>query len=177
MYQSGKNTHFALAYGAALEKLAQTAHLSLMEMEAGYDLYARRYPEIAFLARDGTKRVQRDGFIVTPFGRKLFIPADSPYAWLNYKIQGMAAEIIKRGQVNSLWYLQKFWSGVKPVMTIHDEIIYQVPLSIANDSKALGELSRGLDTCMTYVPQINVPLEVETKITYSTWDKAEEVSL
>jgi len=178
LYMSGKNTHFALGYGAAIEKMAATAHLNYAEMEAGYNLYARRYPEIANLVRTGIKQVQKDGYITTPFGRRLYIPADVPYAWLNYMIQGMAAEIIKRGQTNSMWYLKKFWGlRIKPVMTIHDEIIFQIPLSIAKDTKALTELSRGLDECMTYVPQINVPLEVESKITFTTWDKAEEIVL
>lgn len=176
LYNGGKNGHFALCYGAALGKVASTINLTVTEARQGWDVYRNMFPEIAFLVRNGIDKVKDTGFIITPFGRTLWIPKDKIYGWLNYFIQGTAAGILKRAQVNIDKYLNTIWkdSGIQLVLPIHDELLISYPRNMLKYKKIiLPEISR----LMINIPEIKVPLEVEWKVTTSTWDQAKGMSL
>jgi DNA polymerase-1 len=101
-----KNGHFALGYGAGLPKISATIQMSMSRLRPGYELYKRRHPNIVDLINIISSKVKQDGYIRTPFGRKLYRPVDEAYTGLNYLIQGTAAGILKRAQVRVDKYLK-----------------------------------------------------------------------
>ena len=174
LYSTAKNGHFCLAYGGGLDAFAFTLMLTISKARPGFESYKFKFPEIANLISDGIRAVKdNDGFITTAFGRKLQIPHEEIYAWLNYFIQGTAAGIIKRGQIQVEKWLQKHWPEVKLVLTIHDEIIFELPLYL---EKFLPEIMHGISETMIHIEGISVPLEVEFKMTKTNWDEAEDIS-
>ncbi|MDE1896137.1 MAG: DNA polymerase I, partial [Rhodospirillales bacterium] len=104
-----KAINFGIIYGISAFGLARQLGISAGEAKAYIDAYFKRYPEIrAYM--DATKEQARtDGFVLTPFGRRCWvprirdkIPALRAYAErqaINAPLQGGAADIIKRAMV------------------------------------------------------------------------------
>lgn len=175
LYSAGKNGHFCLCYGGSLGKFASALSLEVSAARPGYERYRREFPEIAFLATNGAKVVEETGYVTTPFGRNLYIPHGKSYAWLNYYIQGTAAGIIKRGQVEVAKWLRRVFPEVHQVLTVHDDIMYEC--SVRLWEKRGEQILAGIAKRMVTIPQVKVPLEVEASYTYHSWDKMKEVAL
>lgn len=180
-YDIGKNGHFALGYGAGAPKIAATVALPLPHVKRALLEYGRLFPEIVRLVPSGLERVKRDGYVVTPFGRMLYVPADEVYAWLNYYIQGTAAGILKRGQVQVQDMLDSCGYSrdhlVRMLLPIHDEIIYEIHRELADDPYEMAVLQHRIGVCMTTIDHIAVPLEVEYKMSSTTWEEAKGVEI
>lgn len=174
-YDAGKAGHFALGYGAGPDKIGKVLLLTPEEARAAWDRYAEAFPEIAYLNKTIAKIIRQQGYIVTPFGRKLFVPISKSYAGLNYLIQCTAAMILKRGEIAVDEYLKRYWKGLaKIVLPIHDELI------IAISRKVLSRRDEILWHCgklMTDMPEIDVALDVEWKESPSTWNRAKGINL
>lgn len=170
-----KNTGFCVAYGGSTEKVAVTLGKRVDEIMDGDANYRRRFRRVAGFSRSLIGTVKRQGFIETPFGRRLNIPRDKAYIAANYMIQGTAAGVLKRAQVRIHKLLQGKWRGAaKLVLPIHDEVVFSF------DRKALPqrrEFLRDVREMMIDMPEIRAPLDVEWKFTTTTWDKAKEVRL
>lgn len=171
LYGAGKNGHFCLCYGGGLPKFAETVGMSIEEARHGFDLYTGTFPEIHQCANNGQWVAKKNGYIETPWGRKLQLEYGKPYTWLNYYIQGTAAGIIKRGQVKVAKYLKDNWDNDGfMLLTVHDSIMLEFRESVfmRNQTKIYNDISE----LMTTIPNINVPLEVEWKLSRREWDAA-----
>lgn len=172
---AAKNAHFALSYGASLSKVAVTLGMPVNEAKAGYKNYRSRFPKIAGFTPTIAEVINRDGYIMTPFGRRLYIPADKAYSGSNYLIQGTAAGILKRAQVAVDRYCSKILNDdVRIVIPIHDEIVLEYKKVLWKRKKGI---LRKISRLMTDMPLIRVPLEVEWKMSNTTWDKAKEIDV
>lgn len=165
-----KNLHFALAYGAGVNKLAAMMSMTPAQMKPLFEEYKRRYPRVANFTSDTSKIILTQGYITTPFGRNLHVPADKSYTGSNYLIQGTAAGILKRAQVRVDDYFKCQWSDdVHLVLPIHDELVIESPVChLRHMDQILFDVSRH----MTKIDEIVVPLEVECKKTKTTWHDA-----
>jgi len=174
-YSAAKNGHFALCYGSGIGGLAETLNVPVSQARSAYERYAQEYPKNAYLTRTISKEIQENGYIVTPFGRKLRVPLDKTYMGLNYMIQGTAGGILKRAQVRVDKYLREEWDDrIRLILPIHDELLISYPRDLLSKTDIiLPEIAR----IMTDMEEIKVPLEVEWKMTISTWDKAKEVQI
>ncbi len=177
---AGKNANFAVPYGAGAGKIAKTMGIeqlgiSLDTFMANFKKYQNRWPNIAFFTSTIIKQVRENGYVTTPFGRRLSVPRDKAYSGGNYLIQGTAGGVIKRAQVNVDKYLKKNWlDKIQLILPVHDEIILKFPLSLEKfKPKVIKDISR----IMTTNPEIRVNLDVEWKQTYTNWDAAEEITI
>jgi DNA polymerase-1 len=165
-----KNLHFALAYGAGVNKLAAMLDMTPAQMKPLFEEYKRRYPRIANFTSDTSKVILTQGYITTPFGRNLRVPADKSYTGSNYLIQGTAAGILKRAQVRVDDYFKTRWSDdVHLVLPIHDELVIELPVRYI---RQMDEILYDVGQRMTTIDEIVVPLEVECKKTKTTWHDA-----
>jgi DNA polymerase-1 len=172
---AAKNASFALAYGGAAPKLATVLSLPLDITLRGMEAYRERFPRVAGFTKSLVGEVMERGFIETSFGRKLFIPRDTPYVASNYKIQGTAAGILKRAQVAIDKYLQEEWDDqVRIVIPIHDELIFSYPRILFPQREIILPKIAKL---MTTMPEIRVRLDTEWKLTTTTWADAKEIKL
>jgi DNA polymerase-1 len=166
---AAKNAQFALAYGARLPKIAETLMMSIEMASPGYYAYCKRFPKIAGFTNNMKSQIQTKGFVVTSFGRKLYVRKDKPYSASNYIIQGTAAGILKRAQIRVSEYLKDM--DIHVLLPIHDELIIEYPRSLLPQASIiLPEIER----LMTDMSEIQVPLAVEWKMTTYTWDRAKE---
>lgn len=171
---AGKNSNFAKAYGAALPKIATTLNLTLEETTPGFNEICRRWPKVAYFTNISAQKVIENGGITTAFGRRLNVQRDTAYAGANYDIQGTAAGILKRAQVQVGKYLRKNYPEIRIVLPIHDELIFSFPRVLL---KERNEILKKISQLMTSHSEIKVPLEVEWKKTTTTWDDSSEFKL
>lgn len=173
MYDAGKNGHFCICYNGGLDTFADTVMLPIDQAQIGYEWYEREFPEIFNLAEEGSYKVQRTEQIVTPFGRVLRIPHGKHYVWLNYYIQGTAAGVIKRGIVRVDDYLRRRWAGKAwLVLTVHDSILMVCDAQTFYDNQL--EIYYDISGLMTHIPEVNVKLDVEWKLTEGRWNEAQD---
>lgn len=164
-----KTLNFAIVYGAGPKKLMFSLGLSYEEAKAAIAKFNTRWPGVPKLISVLTETYNERGYIRTIAGRRL--SPDSPHKLLNYRIQGSAAEIMKRAIVN-IYHYQQTNPGIKShmVSVVHDEIIIDAALS------EVGQLHKDIPLLMRTDDEIHkiVPLEVECAISLESWaDKME----
>lgn len=174
-----KAINFGIIYGISAFGLAN--QLGIPREEAG--LYIRRYferfPGIrAYM--DETKAYCREhGYVTTLFGRRCHYPdiaASNPSvrafnerAAINARLQGTAADIIRRAMVRMEPALAKAKLSAKMLLQVHDELVFEVPE---------GELEATLPVVREVMEQASlpavalaVPLKVDARGA-ANWDEA-----
>jgi DNA polymerase-1 len=171
-----KSYDFGIPYGGAFNAVtAGLVGLTQKEKRDADKRYALRWPKVYNFAKDTTKEVEKTGYIYTAFGRKLFVPAGKAYSGANYRIQGTASGILKRSEVRlDKYYREELNDEVRQVLPIHDELGIDYPRKLLKDAPIiLGKTKR----IMTTHPEIKVRLDVEAKITSSSWADARPYNL
>jgi DNA polymerase I len=167
-----KNAQFAIAYGAGLLRVANTLKVSPEKMEAGYYGYCDRFPLVSGFTHAMIRQVESNGYVTTPFGRRLWIRLDKPYSASNYLIQGTGAQILKRGEIRVDDYFKNEWSyDVRCVLPIHDELVFEMPVDLL---KYQDQILYNVSHLMTDMPEIEISLEVEVKKTKVDWASARD---
>jgi DNA polymerase-1 len=125
MRRIAKNTNFAIIYGASPSKINQTSG-----RPGTFDTFVAQFRSAAGFMQQVINDVNRDGFVHTLGGYRLYVPPDEPYKGLNAVIQGTAGEIVKNAMlaVCERGLVDFLLDGSAIVANIHDEIIYQFPL-------------------------------------------------
>jgi DNA polymerase-1 len=148
-------------YGAGLAKLSLTAGVPQSVIKVVDDRMNATYPGMKRFQDEVVNQAYTDGFVTTPFGRKLIIAdRDRSYAAVNYKIQGHAAELLKMALINM------DNSGLLPYMMapIHDEVIVSCPRDIAAD------VGRKMAECMNFEgEEYPVPLTAGWEGPFERW--------
>ncbi len=165
--QVTKNATYGVVYGSGVETMALTAGVPVHQMLPVHTAFKHLYPGIGNLmaqiirsARDAERGGGR-GCVYTPTGRRLYTDPGKSYAGLNYKIQGHAAEIMKRGLID----LDNAGFGPSMRLTVHDEVILEVPREHAEE--ALRTAVRILNDKSSYL----VPVSWAGSIMTDRWKK------
>jgi len=161
-----KGVIYGAAYGAGVQKMADTAGVAFEEMKSVADDIFEAYPGIKRFMQEterlGTMREESEGlgYIVTGTGRK--IPADKGkmYTLTNYTLQGTAAELMKKAIVR----LDAAGYGPMMLMAIHDEMIFSLPPEMVE--KALPEIQELMSYCNG---EFDVDLPAEPEIIGDRW--------
>jgi len=170
--KADKNAHFAIGYGGSVVTVANACGLDPIEFRGMYNRYKERHPKIVELFSTMMKKVREDGYVETPFGRKLNVDRGEAFAGLNYYIQGTAAGILKRAEVKVDALLKKEYNDeIRIILPIHDELIINLPRKYMQYK---SEVIRKITDTMTDINHIDVKLDVEWKSSKTTWDKAKE---
>lgn len=99
------------------------------------------------------------GYTITPFGRRLIVDAEKPYAVVNYKVQSSAADIMKQGLLRVMKDPELEPTVLLP---IHDELLGQGP-----KRKALHLANRYAETMTTEF--MGVPITASGKVYGKSW--------
>lgn len=133
--QLTKNASYAKIYGAGPNKFAETAEVPiedatmfLMEYDAAFPGVHTFQQAIINLAKG---RIIEEGsaFVNTPLGRREPANEDDLYKLVNYLVQGTAADVFKQ----SLVQLDRMGLTENFVLPVHDELVFDVPLSEAEE--------------------------------------------
>jgi DNA polymerase-1 len=166
--RSAKAINFGLIYGMSAFGLGKQLGIDRSEAQDYIDLYFSRYPGVqAFM--DRTRAAARDQrFVETVLGRRLYLNdiASSNHARrqaaeraaINAPMQGTAADLIKLAMLAvDRWIIERGLNA-RMIMQVHDELV----LEVSEDE--VNEVIETLDSLMTSVFQLNVPLKVEVAV-------------
>lgn len=138
-----KNTMYGKMYGAGVTKMAETAGVPYDQMKAVVDAFDTRYPGVKqFQAKVEDAGVRRErsegqGYVTTPFGRRLPCDEGRVYSLTNYLLQGHAAELLKDAIVR----MDLAGLGDYMLLPVHDEVIFSVPKEDYQDvMQTIGEV-------------------------------------
>lgn len=172
LYGAAKNAHFAIMYGAGLAQVAKTLNLTIKEATKSLNAYESEFPEIVHLNTTIGKVIKEQGYIDTVFGRRLHVSKMKAYTGLNHMIQATAAQLMKRALIRTHKYQKENWNNeIKLAIPIYDEMIMNYKRSLLSETETILP---AISNIMIDMPEITVPLEVEWKMTTTTWDQAKD---
>jgi len=161
-----KAINFGIIYGISGFGLARQLGITPGEARGFIDRYFERYPGIRTYMERTKEDARINGFVVTPFGRRCWVPgiadknpARRAYAErqaINAPLQGGAADIIKRAMIRLPAALRAAGLRSRMLLQVHDELLFEAP---ENEAAKLAEVARGV---MESAAVLAVPLVVET---------------
>jgi DNA polymerase-1 len=125
---------------------------------------------------DNTReQAKEQGFVETIFGRRLYLPEINSsngmrrqYAErtaINAPMQGSAADIIKRAMIAIHGWLSETDNGIRMIMQVHDELVFEVP------KDQLEMAQKTIEEFMVKAAELKVPLEVGIGVG-ENWEQA-----
>jgi DNA polymerase-1 len=161
-----KAINFGIIYGISAFGLARQLSIPPAEARTYIDAYFARYPGIRAYMERTKEEARINGFVLTPFGRRCWVPgiadknpARRGYAErqaINAPLQGGAADIIKRAMVFLPGALRDAGVGARMLLQVHDELLFEVPSAEVDATAAVAK------RVMEGVASLSVPLVVET---------------
>ncbi|MCG7361749.1 DNA polymerase I [Roseomonas sp. ACRSG] len=160
-----KTINFGIIYGMSAFGLAARLGIGPGEAKGIIDAYFAQYPGIRAEMERLKEEARINGFVLTPFGRKLWIDGitskdmsrrgNAERAAINAPFQGGAAEIIKRAMVRMPKALKDAGLDAKMLLQVHDELLFEVPQGQLTATSAL------VKQVMESVAELRVPLRAE----------------
>ena len=170
-----KNVNFAVVYGASNSKLRE-----MSGREDIGDVFKRAYPDAYQWTRKTTRQAERDGYVTTLGGYRLYVPPDRPYAGVDYIIQGSAGIIVKDAMIACASLLsQRRKAGGRMLLQIHDELVFE--FKKPRSDREQYSLNRTVMLIRRAMEQagddLGVTTPVDVSIVRSGWDKPKGVRL
>ena len=160
-----KAVNFGIVYGISAFSLSQDIGVTVAEAKGYMDRYFEKYAGVAAYMTDIVQKARNDGYVVTLFGRRRWLPelqssnfnlrAFGERVALNAPIQGTAADIIKLAMIRVDEALRREGLQGKLVLQVHDELIVECPEAEQDAVKTL------LEREMEQVVQLSVPLTAD----------------
>lgn len=163
-----KALNFGILYGMGPRAFSETAKVSLTEAKIFMDDYFQKFPGLKDYLDQVLIFLRENGWVETFFHRRRYLPeifsgrpqlvAQAERMALNFTIQGLAADIIKKAMVSiNQKVLPKFDNQAKMILQIHDELLFEIKNEI------IEEISPLIKKEMESAFQGLVPLLVEQR--------------
>lgn len=173
--RSAKAINFGLIYGMSAFGLSKQLGVERHVAEAYITRYFERYPKIKQYMEDTRRLAHEAGYVETINHRRLYLPEinatnlqrqkAAERAAINAPLQGTAAEIIKMAMIDIDQWLQKVNNGIRMIMQVHDELVFEVPEAIINEAKD------NITSFMVNTLKLDIPLAVDVGVG-DNWDEA-----
>ena len=181
--RTGKNVNFGFIFGAAEQKIDDTAGIPGLMSEV-----VRMFPSAHEFMRETKKMVRKDGYVFTPFGYKLQLPyaygKPKEHAGVNYIVQGCEGDIVKNAMIMVSDYLKSDCifkhCKIKPeeaylTLQVHDELVFDFP-----QEKFEGQHIPALRQIVSLMEQagedIDMITPVDVEVTHTNWAETKSVS-
>ncbi len=174
-----KAINFGIIYGISAFGLG--AQLGIDKNEAGAYIrkYFERFPGIRDYMDETKAYCRQHGYVLTLFGRKCHYPdiknpnptirAFNERAAINARLQGSAADIIRRAMIRIEPELEAAKLKAQMLLQVHDELIFEVPEQEVNDTIAI--VKEVMEGAPHPAVALNVPLRVDARAA-ANWDEA-----
>src|SRR5712691_2728768 len=174
-----KAINFGIIYGISAYGLA--AQLGIAREEAGAYIrkYFERFPGIRAYMDETKAFAKKNGYVLTLFGRKCHYPdiansnasirAFNERAAINARLQGTAADIIRRAMVRMDAALAKEKLNAQMLLQVHDELVFEVPEDEV--AKTLPVIKQVMEDAPMPALSLSVPLAVDARAAHN-WDEA-----
>ena len=173
-----KVVNFGLAYGMEAYGLAQRMDIPTDQAKEILDAYFASFPNVRSFMESTVKEARARGYTTTLMGRRRLLPELASDNFRirqmgermaqNAPVQGGAADIFKLAMVNLDAELERRAMRSRMVLTVHDEVVLEVPLRRARRCRRAGAPGDGIGLCT-----LDVPLKVDIA-TGPTWADAKE---
>lgn len=173
--RSAKAINFGLIYGMSAHGLSKQLGIERHQAAKYMDTYFERYPGVRNYMDNTREQAKKDGYVETIFGRRLYLPEINSsnglrrqYAErtaINAPMQGSAADIIKRAMISIHDWLLEADTGIRMIMQVHDELVFEVP----EDQLDLAKTE--IEQFMIKAAELAVPLEVGIGVG-GNWEQA-----
>ena len=165
MRSRAKAVNFGIVYGQQAYGLSQSLHIPFYEAKEMIDRYFEVHPGVRTYLDDVVAQAHKDGYAITLFGRRRYIPelkaknaaqrGFGERTAMNHPMQGTAADIIKLAMRQVQDELVARDLGTRLMLQVHDELDLSVPES------EVEEVSDLLTSVMESVVELSVPLLVD----------------
>jgi DNA polymerase-1 len=174
-----KAINFGIIYGISAFGLANQLGIEREEAGAYIRKYFERFPGIRDYMETTKAFAKKHGYVETLFGRKCHYPdiaasnasirAFNERAAINARLQGTAADIIRRAMIRMEAALAKEQLSGRMLLQVHDELVFEVP--DAEVDKTLPVVTRVMVDAPLPALSLSVPLQVEAHAA-DNWDAA-----
>jgi DNA polymerase I len=174
-----KAINFGIIYGISAFGLANQLNIEREEAGAYIRKYFERFPGIRDYIEETKAFAKKHGFVETLFGRKCHYPdigasnasirAFNERAAINARLQGTAADIIRRAMIRMDAALTKKKLNAQMLLQVHDELVFEVP--DAEVEKTLPVVTSVMVEAPLPALSLSVPLQVEAHAA-DNWDAA-----
>ena len=165
-----KTINFSIIYGISAFGLAARLGIDRSEAARYIELYFSRFPGIRNDMAETIAFAKDQGFVTTLFGRKCHAPLIlsknqgerqfAERAVVNARVQGTAADIIKRAMVQMPGALAEAGlPGTKMLLQVHDELVFEVPEAEVDPAKSV--IRAVMANAHRPLVDLSVPLGVE----------------
>ena len=178
--RKAKAINFGIIYGISAFGLARQINVSREQAKAFMDTYFERFPGIRDYMETTKEFCRKHGYVETLYGRRCHVRTINDKnpnlrnfgerAAINAPIQGSAADIIRRAMIRMPQALEdKGLSGVKMLLQVHDELIFEAPEK--EIEKAITLIKDVMEKATLPALSLDVPLVVDCG-TGDSWDTA-----
>jgi DNA polymerase-1 len=174
-----KAINFGIIYGISAFGLANQLGIPREEAGAYIKKYFERFPGIRDYMEASKEFCRANGYVLTLFGRKCHYPdiahsnpsvrAFNERAAINARLQGSAADIIRRAMVRMEPALKKAKLSAQMLLQVHDELIFEVPEGEV--AKTLPVVKKVMEDAPMPAVALSVPLQVDVRAAHN-WDEA-----
>ena len=143
------------------------------------DQYFEKYPGIKDYMRNTIQECRSNGYVKTPFGRRIFIPFINDKvvtrknfaerSAINAPIQGGAADMIKLAMPKVQKFLVDEKLHTKILLQVHDELLFESPRSEIDIIK--NKIPEIMTSSHKKFISLKVPIKVDIGVGNS-WDDA-----
>ena len=174
-----KAINFGIIYGISAFGLANQLGIPREEAGAYIKKYFERFPGIRDYMEETKAFCKKNGYVLTLFGRKCHYPeiaasnasirAFNERASINARLQGTAADIIRRAMVRMDAALAKQKLNAQMLLQVHDELVFEVPEGEVE--KTLPVVRKVMEEAPLPALSLAVPLQVDARAA-DNWDEA-----
>ncbi|TYO63608.1 DNA polymerase I [Bradyrhizobium hipponense] len=174
-----KAINFGIIYGISAFGLANQLGIAREEASAYIKKYFERFPGIRAYMDETRDFCRSHGYVTTLFGRKCHYPdikasnasvrAFNERAAINARLQGTAADIIRRAMTRVEDALAEKKLSAQMLLQVHDELIFEVP--DAEVAATLPVVQHVMQDAPFPAVLLSVPLHVDARAA-NNWDEA-----
>jgi len=174
-----KAINFGIVYGISAFGLANQLGIAREEAGAYIKKYFERFPGIRDYIETTKAFAKQHGYVLTLFGRKCHYPeirasnasvrAFNERAAINARLQGSAADIIRRAMVRMDDALGQNELAAQMLLQVHDELVFEAPE--AEVEKTLPVIKKVMEDAPHPAVVLSLPLQVDAHAA-DNWDAA-----
>ncbi|MBX9777469.1 MAG: DNA polymerase I [Xanthobacteraceae bacterium] len=174
-----KAINFGIIYGISAFGLANQLGIEREEAGAYIKKYFERFPGIRDYMEETKAFAKQHGYVTTLFGRKCHYPeikhsnasirSFNERAAINARLQGSAADIIRRAMTRMDAALAKKKLNARMLLQVHDELVFEVPEDEVD--KTLPVVKAVMEDAPHPAVTLSVPLAVDARAA-DNWDEA-----
>ncbi len=174
-----KAINFGIIYGISAFGLANQLSIEREEASAYIKKYFERFPGIRDYMDETKEFCRTHGYVLTLFGRKCHYPdikasngsirAFNERAAINARLQGSAADIIRRAMIRMEPELKAAKLSAQMLLQVHDELIFEVPENEVKDTIVI--VKDVMESAPHPAVSLHVPLQVDARAA-DNWDEA-----